>query len=147
MRFSPTNPEFERVIRESFARQALMATLRARLQRVEPGEVDIVLPHSGDLTQQNGYLHAGVIASIADTANGYAALTLAPADHDVLAVEFKINLLAPAQASAYVARGRVIRAGRTLTVSRADVMTLDGEREDLVATMLSTLIIRPARVS
>lgn len=92
--------------------------------------------------QQNGYLHAGATASLADSANGYAALTLAPAGSDVLAVEFKINLLSPARGERFIARGRVVRAGRTLTVCLAEVHAREGEKETLIATMLSTNVIR-----
>lgn len=141
----PLNANFEAVVRESFALQTLMNTFGAQLRRVAPGEVEIEMPHSDRLTQQNGYLHAGVIASIADTANGYAALTLAPADSDVLAVEFKINLLAPARSGRYVARGRVLRPGKTLTVALAEVFGINADREELVATMLSTIINRARR--
>lgn len=143
-RFSAADPRFAEVVAESFGRQALMATLGAALVRVEPGEVDVEIGHARELTQQHGFLHAGALAAVADSANGYAALTLAPAGSDVLAVEFKINLLRPARASRYVARGRVLRPGRTLTVCSADVVARDGEDEVLVATMLSTIIVRPA---
>src|SRR5687767_12035037 len=108
----PRNPLFEAVIRASFARQTMMATLGARLEFVGPGEVHIALSHADSITQQNGFVHAGAIASIADSACGYAAFTLAPADTDVLAVEFKINLMSPARAPAFIARGRVLRSGR-----------------------------------
>jgi len=122
-----------------------MTTLGARLVHVAPGEVDLAFDARPDLLQQNGYLHAGVVAAVADSANGYAAFTLAPPGTDVLAVEFKINLLAPARAASFVARGRVLRAGRTLTVCRADVWGLDGPAEALVATMQSTILVRPLR--
>jgi uncharacterized protein (TIGR00369 family) len=136
---APRNPDFERVVRESFAKQSFMATLGAVLERVSPGAVDIAVPFSEALCQQNGYLHAGVLASLADSACGYAALSLAEPGRDVLAVEFKINLMRPARGARFVARARVLRAGRTLTVSRADVF---GEGDELVATMLSTVIAR-----
>ena len=122
-----------------------MTTLGARLVHVAPGEVDLAFDARPDLTQQNGFLHAGVLAAVADSANGYAAFTLAPAGTDVLAVEFKINLLAPARASTFVARGRVLRAGRTLTVCRADVFEGEGGAATLVATMQSTIIVLPRR--
>ncbi|MEZ5330856.1 MAG: PaaI family thioesterase [Thermoanaerobaculia bacterium] len=143
-RFSAPDRRFAEVVAESFSRQTLMATLGAVLVRVEPGEVDIEVRHAPGLTQQHGFLHAGVLAAVADSANGYAALTLAPAGSDVLAVEFKINLLRPAAASTFVARGRVLRPGRTLTACTADVLAVDGAQEELVATMLSTIIVRPA---
>jgi uncharacterized protein (TIGR00369 family) len=142
---APRNPSFEAEVRASFARQALMATLGARLVRVAPGEVDIGLAYADQLTQQNGFLHAGALAAIADSACGYAAFTLAPPGHDVLAVEFKINLLRPASAPSFVACGSVLRAGRTLTTCRADVFGLTSGDRSLVATMLSTIISRPLR--
>jgi uncharacterized protein (TIGR00369 family) len=141
----PKNPDFEAVVRESFRRQSFMATLGARLTHLEPGGVELTLPFSPAFCQQNGYLHAGALASVADSANGYAALTLAPTDSDVLAVEFKINLLAPGQGTSFVARGRVLRPGRTLTVCLAEVFARSNAEESLVATMLSTIIVRPRR--
>ncbi len=141
--FVPKNPKYEVVVRESFGRQSLMATLGASIVHLAPGEVGLRLPYSPALCQQNRYLHAGAVASIADSANGYAAYTLAPADTDVLAVEFKINLLAPAEGTHFVASGRVVRAGSTLTVCLAEVVAHEGPRQALIATMLSTIIIRP----
>lgn len=143
MRSVPRNPDFERAVRESFSRQTFMTTLGATLERVAPGEVEIAATFDERLCQQNGYLHAGVLTSIADSACGYAALTLAPPGHDVLAVEFKINLLRPASARRFLARGRVLRAGRTLTVSAADVFGRGDGEDELVASMLSTVIARP----
>ena len=138
------NNEFEASIRENFARQDLMRTLGAELTHIAPGEVSIAMPYSQEFCQQNGFLHAGTISSIADSANGYAALTLCEPGMDVLAVEFKINLLAPAKAARFLAEGRVLRPGRTLTVCLAHVYGLDGDEHTAVATMLSTLMHRPA---
>lgn len=143
MTFTAKNPAYESTVRDSFARQPLMTTIGARLVLVTPGEVHVALDHAPALTQQNGYLHAGAITSIADTACGYAAFSLAAADSDVLAVEFKINLMAPARAPSFIARARVLRAGRTLSVCLADVCGVSDGTEELVATMLSTIIIRP----
>jgi uncharacterized protein (TIGR00369 family) len=142
-RWIPRNAAYADMVRDSFARQPLMATLGARIARVAPGECDVAAEHSPSLCQQNGFLHAGAVASLADTANGYAAFSLAPAGHDVLAVEFKINLLAPARGERFEARGRVVRPGRTLTVCLCEMVAFDGGQENVVATMLSTLIIRP----
>lgn len=139
----PRDPAFEARVRESFARQSHMATLGVSIERIAPGEVDLALPYDPRFCQQNGYLHAGAIASLADSASGYAAYTLAPPDTDVLAVEFKINLLAPARGDRFVARARVLRSGRTLTVTHVDVYAI-GVEPSLVATMLSTVIVRPA---
>ena len=145
--WKPRNADFAAVVRDSFARQPAMATLGATLDGVVPGAVDIGLPFTPALCQQNGFLHAGVIAAIADSANGYAAFSLAPAGTDVLAVEFKINLMAPAQGERFEARGRVLRPGRTLTVCLAEVVAFEGGSESVVATMLSTLIIRPTEAA
>lgn len=133
------NPRFQNAVRESFARQNLMRTIGAELLRIAPGEVYISLGWRDDLGQQSGVLHAGVIASIADSACGYAALTMMPAGSDVVSVEFKLNLLAPARGAEFVARGRVIRAGKTITAAAADVFA----DETLVATMLGTMMCRP----
>jgi uncharacterized protein (TIGR00369 family) len=139
----PRNPDFEAVVRESFSRQTFMTALGATLEEVGPGRIVITAPFRAEHAQQNGFLHAGVITSIADSACGYAALTLAPAGYDVLAVEFKINLLRPARAPRFVARAHVLRAGRTLTVARADVHGIGASGEELVAAMMSTVISRP----
>lgn len=140
--FMPAHADFERTVRASYARQTIMATLGATLEVVRPGEVEIALAHRADLCQQHGYLHAGAITTIADSACGYAALSLAPAGVEVLAVEFKINLIKPASAPRFVARGRVLRAGRTLTVAASEVLGLSDGQEVLVASMLSTIIRR-----
>jgi len=140
----PKDPAWEARVRESFGRQRHMATLGITIAFLSPGEVHLALPFAERFCQQNGYMHAGAIASVADSANGYAAYTLAPAGTDVLAVEFKINLLAPARGEGFLTRGRVLRAGRTLTVCQADVVTTGSGREVLVATMLSTIMVRPA---
>ena len=120
-----------------------MTTLGATLELVEPGEVHIAVPYSSALSQQHGFMHAGATAAIADSSNGYAALTLTPPGYEVLAVEFKINLLAPAKAPLLLARGRVLRAGRRLTVCLSEVFGVDGVEQELVATMLSTISARP----
>lgn len=140
--FVVRNSNYERDIREGFRRQTVMATIGARLTRIEPGEVDIELDKRLDLEQQNGFLHAGILAAIADSACGGAAVTLMPPDSDVLSIEFKLNLMAPAKAPRFVARARVLRAGRTVTVCLADVVGLDAEGETLVATMLGTMMTR-----
>ena len=143
MTFAASDPEFAARVRKSFDAQELMRLLGASLERVEPGEVDIALRHRPDLTQQHGYLHAGVLTAIADSACGYAAYTLMRADSEVLSVDFKLNLLRPADGERFVARGRVLRAGRTLTVAAADVVAAPGagkSEETVVATMLATLI-------
>lgn len=117
-----------------------MATVGAELLHVDAGAVDIELPIVESLGQQNGFVHAGVVAGVTDSACGYAAATLMEADVDVLTAEFKINLLAPAQGDRLVARGRVLRAGRTLTVCRGEAFAVAGGQEHLVATMLATMM-------
>ena len=140
--FEPLDPDFETRVRESFARQAFMRALGAELLQIAPGEVHIALPHKPDLTQQHGYFHGGVVATIADTAAGYAALTLFPKGTGVLTTEFKINLLRPAEGERLVARGRVIKPGRTLSICQSDVYAENGERESHVATVLLSMICR-----
>lgn len=117
-----------------------MASIGASLGVVAAGAVDVELPFRDDLTQQDGFLHAGIIATIADSACGYAAYTLMPANARVLSIEFKVNLLAPAVGSRMIARARVLRAGRTITVCRADVAAVLDKSEKLVATMLGTMM-------
>jgi uncharacterized protein (TIGR00369 family) len=136
------NPDFESVVRESFGRQTFMAALGAVMERVAPGEVDISAPFRREHAQQNGFLHAGVLTSIADSACGYAALSMAPAGYDVLAVEFKINLLRPATAPLFLACARVVRAGKTLTSCYAEVWGVNGGERQIVAHMMSTVIGR-----
>lgn len=137
---SPADPAFENRVRESFARQLLMRTLGAELIRVEPGVVEIELANRPEVTQQNGFIHAGAIASVLDSACGYAAFTLMPADAAVLSVEFKVNLLVPARGERLFARAEVKRAGRTITVCSADAFIAVGSERKLVATMLGTMM-------
>ncbi|MFT3883389.1 MAG: PaaI family thioesterase [Gemmatales bacterium] len=113
------NTSFERRVRDSFARQKVMETLGAVMSRVDEGMVEITLPYRVELTQQHGFLHAGIVATILDSACGYAAFSLMPADVAVLTVEYKINLMRPAKGERFVARARVVRPGKTVTVSRA----------------------------
>jgi uncharacterized protein (TIGR00369 family) len=143
--FEAVNPDFAANVHESFARHGMNATIGASLTAVEAGRVHIRLPFSPQLTQQNGYLHAGAIATIADNACGYAALSLAPAGTDVVAAEFKVNLLAPARAAMFEARARVLRPGRTLTVVQADVFGIEGDTQELVATMIETVFVKNRR--
>jgi uncharacterized protein (TIGR00369 family) len=135
------NPSFEADIKRSFAKQSIMQLIGAELSRIEPGMVDISLPYRAELTQQNGYLHAGIVTTIADSACGYAAFSLMPAGSEVLSVEFKVNLLRPAKGDRFVARAEVIKPGKTLTVVKADVFAVSGKENDdtLVASMLGTM--------
>jgi uncharacterized protein (TIGR00369 family) len=134
------DPDFEARVRGSFERQRFMATLGASLERVEPGEVAIVFTHRDGLTQQHGYLHAGVMTSVADSACGYAALSLTEPGVGVLSVEFKVNMLAPAIGDRFVATARVVRAGRTLTVCSAEVTTERGGATVSVLLMQATMM-------
>ncbi len=136
----PSNPRFAEEIRSSFAKQGIMRLIGAELDRVEPGMVEIRLPYRADLTQQHGYLHAGIVTTIADSACGYAAFSLMPADSDVLSVEFKINLLRPAQGQNFLARAEVVKSGKTLTVVQADVFAVSDQGNRLIATMQGTII-------
>ncbi len=138
--FQPQDSNFEARVRGSFARQTLMQTIGARLSRVSPGEVEIELPFRDDLSQQHGFLHAGIVTAIADTACGYAALSLMPADASVLTVEFKVNLLSPARGGRMIARGRVTKPGRTLSVCAGDVVGVTDGQEKAIATMLATMM-------
>lgn len=130
--------QFRETVQASFARQGLMRALGARLRRIEPGTVEIELPYSDAVTQQHGYYHAAAIAAIADSAGGYAALSLMRPDEEVVAAEFKINLLRPAVGSMLVAEAVVLRFGRTLVVSQATVRAVEGESSKPVAVMLQT---------
>jgi uncharacterized protein (TIGR00369 family) len=135
----PADPDFASRVQESFARQNAMALIGAALKSVAPGEVEVALPYRDDLTQQKGFIHGGILGMIADTACGYAAFSLMPAGGSLVTVEYKMNILAPGR-GALVAQGKVVRAGRTLTVARAEVYAEDGKH---VATMLQTLMALP----
>lgn len=143
----PADPNFSERVRASFSKQQIMHLIDATLTSVEPGMVEIEMPFRDDLTQQHGFLHAGVVTTIADSACGYAALSVMPAQTGVLSIEYKVNLLAPARGEKFVARGRVIRAGRTVIVCASDVYVVreaeegaDGQ-ESIVATMLATILV------
>lgn len=137
---APKDPDFERRVRASFAKQTIMETIGARLEHVAPGETEIVLEMSPGILQQHGFVHAGVVATIADSAAGYAALSLMPPGAGVLTAEFKINLMAPAAGDRLIARGSVIKAGRTLTVAQAVVEAETGGTRRTVALLTATLM-------
>jgi uncharacterized protein (TIGR00369 family) len=142
--FQPKDPEFERRVRASFAQQAAMATLGATIERVAPGEVDVGLAFRADLTQQHGFLHAGIVTAVVDSACGYAALTLMEPGVAVLSVEFKVQLLAPARGAWFRALGRVVRAGRTLTVVSGEVRAYSSrdamESGEMIALLAGTMM-------
>jgi uncharacterized protein (TIGR00369 family) len=130
VRSEPTDPGYAERVRVSFGKQGLLETVGASLVRVAPGEVDIALPISPAVSQQHGFVHGGAVAAIADSAAGYAAPTLMPATAGVLAAEFKINFLAPAAGERLVALGRVVKAGRTLSVAQSEVRAERGGAHD-----------------
>ncbi|MGL4636174.1 MAG: PaaI family thioesterase [Beijerinckiaceae bacterium] len=127
-------------IQDSFSRQTIMTTLGAKLDSVEAGKVVIALPYAPNLCQQHGFLHAGVVSTILDSACGYAGLSAMPENSEVLTVEFKINLMAPAKGERFLAEGRVVKAGRTLTITQGEVVALEGEKRTTVAMMTATLM-------
>jgi uncharacterized protein (TIGR00369 family) len=137
---SPSDPEFESRIQSSFSQQGIMKTIGARLLKVAPGEVRIELPYSKAITQQHGFIHAGILSTIADNACGYAAYTLMPKNAEVLGVENKINFLAPAKGERFVAIGKVIKAGRTLAVCSGEVWAYNNGEKTLVAVMQTTMM-------
>lgn len=143
--FASQTPDFDYRVQSSFAKQTVMNLIGADLVKVLPGEVEILLPFRNDLTQQHGFLHAGIITAIADSACGYAALSLMPAGASVLTVEFKVNLLAPAKGERFVARGKVVKPGRTITVCSGEVFALGSEEPKLVATMTATMMTLQGR--
>lgn len=138
--FEVRDPDFAQRVQQSFDRQGVMALLGARMTRIAPGECEIQLPYRPDLTQQHGYFHGGIIGTISDSAGGYAAYTLMPPDSSVLTVEYKMNLLAPGDGEMLIARGTVIKPGKTLVVTRVDAVVLKQGRETLCATLLQTLM-------
>jgi uncharacterized protein (TIGR00369 family) len=134
---APADPAFAARCRSSFARQKAMALIGAALTVVEPGYVEVALPFRDDLTQQKGFVHGGILGMIADTACGYSAFSLMPAGCSLVTVEYKMNILTPGRGS-LVAKGQVVKPGRTLTIARAEVYADDGKH---VATMLQTLMM------
>jgi uncharacterized protein (TIGR00369 family) len=135
----PADPHFERRVRTSFDRMGPMQLIGARLVYVAPGHVEIDLPRRADLTQQHGYFHGGIISAVADTAGGYAAYTLVPADSSMLTVEYKINLMAPGDGERLLVIGRVKKHGRTLTVCELEAQVIQGGTPKVVALGLQTL--------
>jgi uncharacterized protein (TIGR00369 family) len=137
---SPPDADFESRVRQSFARQGLMKTIGAHLVKVAPGEAEIELSYSKAITQQHGFVHAGIVSTLADNACGFAAYSLMPADSEILGVENKINFLAPAKGERFVGVGRVIKSGRTLAVCSGDVWAYNNGEKTLVAVMQTTMM-------
>jgi len=144
-RLEPKNPDFHAIATDTFDRQHAMKTLGISIARLEPGEVELEMAYSPDLTQQNGFVHAGIITAGLDSACGIAAFTLMPAGSDILTVEFKTNLLAPARGRRFVLRGTVVKPGRTLTVCEGRAYAEHDGNETLIATMTGTLMALPRR--
>jgi uncharacterized protein (TIGR00369 family) len=138
--FEPKNPDYRAIATTTFEAQPAMRTLGVSIARLEPGEVDLAMPYSRKLTQQNGFVHAGIITAALDTACGIAAFTLMPQGCDILTVEFKTNLLAPAKGDRFVFRAHVVKPGRTLTVCEARAFAETDRGETLIATMTGTLM-------
>ena len=141
MKLSPQGPDFDGRVRASFARQQVMATLGVEISKLSPGEIELTMPYADAYTQQHGFLHAGIVATALDSACGYAAFSLMPANAGVLTVEFKISLLAPARGQRFLFRAQVVKPGKTLTFCEASASAEDGDAEPrLVATMTATLM-------
>jgi uncharacterized protein (TIGR00369 family) len=138
--FKAKNPDFENRVSDSFNRQQAMQTVGASLTRVAPGEVVIEFPFDSKLTQQHGFIHAGIVSTVLDSACGYAAFSLMPADAAVLTIEFKINLLSPAQGDHFEAIGKVKKPGRNITVTEGEIYAQQGNDRKLVASMVGTMM-------
>ncbi len=140
--YEAQNAAFESLVRQSIAMQPMMKAIGATMETVAPGAVTIRLPFDDRLTQQNGYLHAGVVTTMLDSACGYAAFTLVPAGSNILSVEFKVNLLSPAKGDAFLATGRVLKAGNALTICEGELTANEGGGEDkVVAIMTATMMV------
>ncbi|MAS40224.1 MAG: thioesterase [Porticoccaceae bacterium] len=140
MPFTAPDPDYQRRVRDSFAAQTFMSTIGAHIVALEPGRCELALDYDPRLTQQHGFIHGGVVSTLADTSSGYAAFSLMPAQAQVLTTEFKINLLSPARGNGLVARALVLKAGRTLTVCESSVYAVDGDTETLCARALVSLM-------
>jgi uncharacterized protein (TIGR00369 family) len=138
--FVPLDPNFESRVRDTYAKQAMLDTLGAQIGLLQPGEFHITMPFDARFTQQDGFLHAGVVTTLMDSACGYAAFTLMPAAARVLSVEFKVNLLSPARGDRFRAEGRVIKTGRTITVCEGKLFSIQEDKETLCAIMQATMI-------
>ncbi len=138
--FEPKNPDFKTTVEDSFKKQQVMQTINASLLNIEPGKVEIELQFSEQITQQHGFVHAGIVSTVIDSACGYAALSLMPAGYGVLSIEFKVNLLAPARGEKFRAVGLVKKAGKTITVTEGELIAYDNNKESVVATMVATMM-------
>lgn len=143
--FIPKTSNYEQRVRGSFSNQQVMKLIGAELMKVVPGEVEIHIPYRSDLTQQHGFLHAGIITTIVDSACGYAAFSLMPAEAEVLTVEYKVDFIAPAKGERFVARGRIVKPGRIITVCAGEVFAISDEEPKLVVTMSATMMTLEGR--
>lgn len=139
-KFDAKDPNYAIKVAESFNSQAVMKTINASLSRIEPGKVTIELKYSPEITQQHGFVHAGIVSTVVDSACGYAALTLMPEGAGVLTIEFKVNLLAPAKGDVFKATGIVRKPGKTIIVTEGELTTYKGTEENVVATMVATMM-------
>jgi uncharacterized protein (TIGR00369 family) len=138
--FEPRDPDWEAKVRASYAKQGAMGLIGAKLIELRPGYCEIHLPWRADLTQQNGYFHAGIISTVVDSAAGYAGFTLMPAGSSVLSVEFKLNLLSPGDGELLIATGEVIKPGKTLVITRGEAYVVKGDKTTHCSTMQQTLM-------
>ena len=138
--FEPSNPNFKQRVIDSFDRQPVMRMLGVSMLELRPGEVELQFAHRPDLTQQHGFIHAGIVSTVLDSACGYAAFSLMPETASVLSIEFKVNLLAPAKGQRFRAVGKVRKAGRNITVTEGELYSCDGDEERLTATMVGTMM-------
>jgi len=136
----PADPDYQSRVRESFAQQRVMGYLGATLAKIQPGYCEIHLPFRPELCQQDDYIHGGIVGTIADSAAGYAGFSLMPKDSSVLTVEYKLNLIAPARGDLLIAKGHVVKTGKTLVITQAEVGAMTNSEVTQCATMLQTLI-------
>jgi uncharacterized protein (TIGR00369 family) len=136
----PIDPNYETRVRSSFAKQEIMKTIGASLIKIAPGEAVIAFSYDQSLTQQHGFIHAGVVTTVVDSACGYAAYSLMPADSDVLTIEYKVNFMSPAKGDTFKGIGKVLKSGRTITVCAGEVIAVNDGQETIVASMLATMI-------
>ncbi len=138
--FEPRDPDWDAKVRASFDRQSFMQTIGAKLVALSPGRCEVELPFRADLCQQNGFLHGGLVTTIAANATGYAAFSLMPANSSVIGTEYKINLINPAAGDRFVASGRVLKPGKVLTVVECDIDAIRDGKKKLIAKMLATMM-------
>jgi len=138
--FKPKDQNYRSKVKESFNRQGIMRTINASISKIEPGKVEIELKYSPEITQQHGFVHAGIVSTVLDSACGHAAMSLVPEDAGVLTIEFKVNLLAPAAGDLFKAIGVVKKNGRTIVVTEGELIAYDGEDEKVVATIVGTMM-------